>query len=114
MVAFNDYLPRLCKATREYFDDDENWSEAKKDLFREFNADNFVDSELRDDKNLNNTIERLKDKETSLGFYNFLAKNVGYTSGYKVFPVISACNSSSTIHTYEYVPVLAVSVTNNV
>ena len=89
LVAFNDYLPRLCKATREYFDDDENWSEAKKDLFREFNADNFVDSELRDDKNLNNTIERLKDKETSLGFYNFLAKNVGYTSGYKVFPVIS-------------------------
>lgn len=88
LVAFNDYLPRLCQATRDYFGDDEIWKEAKNNLFREFNADNFVDNELRNSKNLKNTIDRLKDKDTSLGFFNFLAQNVGYTSSYKVFPVI--------------------------
>lgn len=88
LVAFNDYLPRLCMATRKYFSNNEEWKSIKENLFKEFDADNFVDNELRSKKNLPNTKERLKDKGTSLGFFNFLAKNVSYGTGYKEFPVI--------------------------
>lgn len=88
LMAFNDYLPRLSKVTREYFKNNEGWNEVKDELFRIFNADNFVDIELRATDNLKDTKERLKDKETSLGFFNFLARYVGYTDDYKDFPVI--------------------------
>lgn len=88
LEAFDDYLPRLCQETRTYFTENEEWNEVKDELFRTFDADNFVDSELRAKKNLEDTKERLKEKETSLGFFNFLAKYVGYTDQYKEFPVI--------------------------
>lgn len=88
LVAFNDYLPRLAKTTRDYFKDNKDWERVHKDLFKTFDADDFVDKELRAKKNLEDTKNRLKDKEASLGFFNFLAENVGYTTEYKVFPVI--------------------------
>jgi len=89
LIAFNDYLPRLAKTTRDYFKDDEDWTEVHNDLFKTFDADDFVDKELRGKNNIKNTKQRLRDKQTSLGFFNFLAKHVGYLSAYKEFPVIS-------------------------
>lgn len=87
LTAFNDYLPRLSKETRKYFEENETWDNVKSDLFRSFNPDNFVDKELYHTKNIKDTIERLKDKNTSLGFFDFLAKHVGYGSFYKTFPI---------------------------
>ena len=89
LIAFNDYLPRLAKITRDYFEDNEIWEDIPDDLFKKFDADNFVDKELRLPKNINDTKQRLRDKQTSLGFFNFLAKHVRYIPKYKEFPVIS-------------------------
>ena len=89
LVAFNDYLPRLAKSTRNYFEDSEAWESVHDELFKSFDADDFVDKELRAKSNIADTIERLRDKQASLGFFNFLARHVGYISDYKVFPVIS-------------------------
>ena len=89
LVAFNDYLPRLAKVTREYFKDSDEWDSVRNDLFKSFNADSFVDDELRARKNIEDTKQRLRDKQASLGFFNFLAEHVGYISGYKEFPVLS-------------------------
>ena len=89
LVAFNDYLPRLAKTTRDYFKDDEGWADVHNDLFKPFDADDFVDKELRAKNNIEDTKQRLRDKQASLGFFNFLAGHVGYTSAYKEFPVIS-------------------------
>ena len=88
LKAFDDYLPRLSKGTRSYFKDNKVWESIKNNIFRQFNPDAFVDSELRDAKNINDTFARLKDPETSYGFFNFLAQNVSFTPSYKKFPVI--------------------------
>lgn len=89
LVAFNDYLPRLAKVTRNYFKDNENWESIHKNLFKDFDADDFVDKELRAKNNIENTKLRLREKQASLGFFNFLAEHVGYTPAYKEFPVLS-------------------------
>mgnify|MGYP002624762702 CR=1 FL=1 len=89
LVAFNDYLPRLAKVTRNYFKDNVDWDDVKKDLFKTFDADDFVDHELRAKNNIEDTKQRLREKQASLGFFNFLAEHVGYTNAYKEFPVLS-------------------------
>ena len=89
LVAFNDYLPRLAKVTRDFFIDNEAWESVHENLFKSFDPDSFVDNELRSRYNIDDTIQRLREKQASLGFFNFLAKHVGYTSEYKVFPVLS-------------------------
>ena len=88
LVAFNDYLPRLAKTTRDYFMDDEGWEDVHKDLFKKFNPDTFVDNELMAKYHIDDTIIRLRDKQASLGFFKFLAEYVGYSMDYKSFPVI--------------------------
>jgi hypothetical protein len=85
--AFDDYLPRLSVATRSYFEDNEKWQDVHEDLFDTFNPDTFVDDVLLSDDIINETIEKLKDKETSIGFFDFLAKYVGYSNNYKELPV---------------------------
>ena len=89
LVAFNDYLPRLAKTTRNYFINDESWARVHKDLFKSFDPDYFVDNVLRSRKNIGDTKERIREKQASLGFFKFLAEHVGYTSAYKDFPVLS-------------------------
>lgn len=89
LAAFDDYLPRLAMVTREYFARDEEWFNFKDQIFKSFNADNFVDSELLCSSNTKDTLSRLRNPETSFGFFNFLAMNVGFSSKYKDFPVIS-------------------------
>ena len=89
LVAFNDYLPRLAKVTRDYFKENEQWDSIHKDLFKAFDADDFVDHELRAKNNIEDTKQRLREKQASLGFFNFLAEHVGYTNAYKEFPVLS-------------------------
>lgn len=89
LAAFNDYLPRLSRATRDYFEEREDWQAIKERLFKSFNAKRFVDVELMPKNNLEDTIKRLRDKQASLGFYNFLARHVDYRSTYDVLPIIS-------------------------
>lgn len=89
LVAFNDYLPRLAKVTRDYFKNNEEWDSIHDDLFKSFDPDIFVDKELRDKNNIEDTKQRLREKKASLGFFNFLAEHVGYTNAYKEFPVLS-------------------------
>ena len=89
LVAFDDYLPRLSKVTRDYFKDNEEWNLIHEDLFKSFDADTLVDSELMAKNNIEDTKQRLREKQASLGFFKFLAENVGYTNAYKEFPVLS-------------------------
>lgn len=88
LVAFDDYLPRLAMCTRQYFEGNEAWKDVKNNIFKEFDADDFVDGELLCNKNIQETKTRLEEPKASYGFYNFLANNVGYSENYKALPVI--------------------------
>ena len=89
LAAFDDYLPRLSMVTREYFAGNEAWNDVIGQIFKSFDADHLVDSELLCSSNFHDTLTRLREPNTSFWFFNFLATNVEFSSKYKDFPVIS-------------------------
>lgn len=67
----DDYLPRLSKDTRDSFADNEDWAKDIVNSFKDFDADAFVNDVLDDDEMLS----LLKEKDDSVAFIHFLAKN---------------------------------------
>ncbi len=90
LEAFKDKLDYLSHKTREYFADNKDWEQAINDIeFNEFDCDDFVDDVLLSKKNLDETKTRLKDKNTSIHFYKFLAENVRFGDFYLDLPFIN-------------------------
>lgn len=87
--AFDEFLPRLSKDTRTILSKQNRWSEIKESIFKQFNADNFVDDELLHKDNVERTKEILRDVEASFPFYDFLAEYVGFSEKYKSLPFVS-------------------------
>lgn len=69
-------IPHLTLQTVEFFKDNEEWEEQTKGLFPALKSKLFVLNVLLNASNRSNTITALKDKQTSLDFYSFLAKYV--------------------------------------
>ena len=88
--AFTDYLYYLNPKTREYFAENSKWDDAISGAFAKFDVDKFVDNILLDEDNIETTKERLKNFDTSVHFFNFLATYVGYTDKYKQLPFFDA------------------------
>ncbi len=87
--AFSDHLSYLSPKTREYFADNIKWNEVIEGAFAKFDADDFIDKTLLSRNYRNETKERLKNKNTSIHFYKFLAENVSFDEDYLNLPFIS-------------------------
>ena len=87
--AFSDHLSYLSLKTREYFSDDAKWNEVTDGAFADFDANDFIDKTLLSRGYIQETKERLNDKETSKHFYKFLSENVSFDEAYLNLPFIS-------------------------
>ena len=84
---FGSYISRLSIKTRENLEEDPNWIDSDKSIFRTFNADEFVCNVLLNDDNFEDVKLKLRNKDTSIAFFDFLTKNdVSYTSQLKQLP----------------------------
>lgn len=84
--AFTDYLYYLSPKTREFFAENSKWDDAISGAFAKFGENKFVNDILLDEDNIEITKELLKDFDTSVHFFNFLATYVDYTDNYKQLP----------------------------
>ena len=81
------YISRLSIKTRENLEEDPKWIDSEKSIFRTFNADAFVCNVLLNDDNFEDVKLKLRNKDTSIAFFDFLTKNdVSYTSQLKQLP----------------------------
>lgn len=103
LSAFSEYLPHLSLETRKFFAGNKEWESATKDIFKKFDADDFVDDVLLSSDNIDVVTGILKDKEASLHFYKFLAERVRFTDTYKGLPFIDANNNAVDNFTDNYV-----------
>jgi len=87
--AFENHILYLSPKTREFFKDNKKWSEVIENAFADFDCDSFIDDVLLDSDNLDETVKKLHDKETSIHFYKFLAENVGFGDSYMELPFIN-------------------------
>lgn len=92
LQAFIDYIDFLSPKTREFFKDSKEWANTIKDVFAEFDCDDFVNNVLLSRFNISETIEKIQDKDTSIHFYKFLAENVSFESNYTELPFINDKN----------------------
>ena len=89
LQAFTNYIYFLSPKTREFFKDNKKWNDAIDGKFAEFNCNDFVNNELLSYTNKASTIESLKDKDTSIHFFKFLAENVEFDDDFTSLPFIA-------------------------
>lgn len=74
LSAFSSHLCYLSFKTREFFKDNEKWNEIIEDHFAEYDSESFINETLLSD-NWDETVQALKEWNTSFHFYSYLAKN---------------------------------------
>lgn len=74
LSAFSSHLCYLSFRTREFFKDNEKWNEIIEDHFAEYDSESFINETLLSD-NWDETVQALKEWNTSFHFYSYLAKN---------------------------------------
>lgn len=77
LSAFSSHLRYLSFKTREFFRDNEKWNEAIEDNFAEYKPKSFINKTLLSN-NWDETVQALKEWNTSFHFYSYLAKNTLY------------------------------------
>lgn len=73
LSAFSSHLCYLSFKTREFFKDNEKWNEIFKERFYKFVSERFINETLLSD-NWDETVQALKEWNTSFHFYSYLAK----------------------------------------
>lgn len=86
LQAFTNHIFYISHRTREFFKGNYEWEKVIDGKFASFDCKNFVDDNLLSRQNKNETIEKLKDKTTSIHFYKYLAENVQYSEKYSNLP----------------------------
>lgn len=89
LQAFTNHINFLSRETRDYFNGNEKWGNIIDGKFASFDSKDFVDNNLLSRQNMKETIEKLKDKNTSIHFFKFLAENVEFSPTYKDLPYIN-------------------------
>lgn len=89
LQAFTNHIYFLSCETRDYFKGNEKWENIIDGKFASFDCKDFVDNVLLSRQNKNEIIEKLKDKNTSIHFFKFLAENVEFSQAYKDLPYIN-------------------------
>lgn len=74
LSAFSSHLCYLSFRTREFFKENEKWNEIIEDHFAEYDSESFINETLLSD-NWDETVQALKEWNTSFHFYSYLAKN---------------------------------------
>lgn len=74
LSAFSSHLCYLSFRTREFFRSNEKWNEVIENHFAEYNCGSFINDTLLGE-NWDKTVMALKEWNTSLHFYSYLAKN---------------------------------------
>lgn len=75
LSAFSSHLCYLSFKTREFFRDNEKWNEViNKNPFYKYDSERFINETLLSD-NRDETVQALKEWNTSFHFYSYLAKN---------------------------------------
>lgn len=74
LSAFSSHLCYLSFRTREFFKDNEKWNEIIEYHFAEYDSESFINETLLSD-NWDETVQALKEWNTSFHFYSYLAKN---------------------------------------
>lgn len=74
LSAFSSHLCYLSFRTRDFFKDNEKWNEIIEDHFAEYDSESFINETLLSD-NWDETVQALKEWNTSFHFYSYLAKN---------------------------------------
>lgn len=92
LKAFTNHICYLSPATREFFNDNENWNNVIEDAFATFDCDELVNDVLLSRSNIAETKQKLNDKNTSIHFFKFLAENVSFDDGYSSLPFINDSN----------------------
>ncbi len=75
LKSFDEHIPHLSIATREFFKGNKDWNNIVETEFSEFIPEDFVNDKLLSVNEFKSTSQKLQIKETSLCFYKFLAKN---------------------------------------
>lgn len=75
LEAFSNHICYLSFKTREYFKNNSDWENIIDGKFKSFEPNRFVKDTLLSSINKLDTIKSLKNEDTSLHFYHFLAKN---------------------------------------
>lgn len=88
LQAFTNHIYYITPNTRMYFKDNDEWNRVINGKFKEFKCNDFVNNVLLSTSNLSETMNKLKDKTTSIHFYKFLAENVIYNENYSNLPFI--------------------------
>lgn len=83
---FANKLNYLSLATRSFFKNNTSWDEARKNAFADFDCSHFINDILLSKDNIAATTEKLKNKATSVHFYNFIAAYVGFNTNYLNLP----------------------------
>ena len=95
LQAFSEHICYLSLATREYFKTNEQWKAVTESSFAKFEPESFVISTLLSDENKKATVANLTEKDTSLHFYHFIAKNKIVNDVIKDLPFISSSNGEA-------------------
>lgn len=89
LQAFTNYIYFLSPKTREFFKNNKKWNDTIDGKFAEFNCDDFVNNILLSCANKASTIESLKNKDTSIHFFKFLAEEVEFDDDFTSLPFIA-------------------------
>lgn len=93
LQAFTNHIYFLSLKTREFFKSNKKWTGIIDGKFADFDCDDFVNYELLSRENRANTIESLKDKDTSVHFFKFLSENVTFNDEFLSLPFFSDSDS---------------------
>lgn len=85
LQAFKNHIYFLSRKTREYFYDNEKWDKVIDGKFARFNPKDFVDSNLLSQQNMEETIEKLKDKKTLFISLSFLLRTLSFHKHIKIY-----------------------------
>lgn len=88
LSGFVEFMPHLSLQTRGFFSEDSKWGKFVSDRFLEFDASYFINNTLLSE-NLYATESTLNNKQESIGFYSFLAKNDIFNDEIKDLPFIN-------------------------
>lgn len=99
LSSFSNDLYYLSPKTRDFFKDNKKWQDSISEAFNSFDCNEFVDDILLSERNRADIIQKLKDKNTSIHFFKFLAENVTFKESYKSLPFKSA--SDETVNDFD-------------
>lgn len=74
LSVFSSHLRYLSFKTRDFFKDNEKWNKVIEERFDKYDSERFINETLLSD-NWDETVQALKEWNTSFHFYSYLAKN---------------------------------------